>query len=761
MNPQASRNCDVCGAPLAMADAAPHAVATAVEAISGSLSGPICPVCHKANRSASVFCAFCGYRLKQGNTSQPYALPYAGAPAASVLDYVPPQVAANVTGNIPAGTVLKRRYRILRKIAQGGMGAVYESADLSSHSTARWAVKEISPAALPPEERRQAISDFRREAQMLATLRHPNLPTVAETFEELGKHFLVMEFIPGRTLLNVIDGAPGFISNEQVMVWARQLFDVLLYLHAQNPPVIYRDLKPANVMVVEGTERIKLIDFGIARFHKAGKSRDTEAFGTAGYAPPEQYGKGQTDQRSDIYALAATLHHVITKHDPSLNPFNWLPARRYNHYVPHHVDGALQRALNLDPMKRFATVREFGEALGITHLPAAEPVYRPAPQPQYVAPAPQAVPVQQPVAPPAPARAPAAPQHKADKPRQNGGAAQPKTQSRKKTQPQVEAAPAPIPVPLSPAPVAPPLAAAPIAAALPSAAAVSSANAPTVATDIKTPTHTGVVPAREIAPTLPHPVVQPAQVSMSGVSGPGSLAPTLPHRVVSPAKDREQREHRQEPASAIVVSKKTVNLGEARWNRRPIQKVSLSGVGGGPIRGSVQTSHPWIAYNPAHFQGKAVDLEVKVKRRRLPFGREELQVPNLFAIIWARTRRVLPFIGCWFWVLLLVGSSLGRTLFWVVAAAVALLLLSEGLMWLWAQHVRFLVPREKLNTGRLVVKSSGGGDQHIEVKVVARPSSVRRAFGWAMAGVLMAAEIAAVAWAALALGGANLPIPGL
>ncbi|HYP20457.1 MAG TPA: hypothetical protein VEY08_10310 [Chloroflexia bacterium] len=175
----------------------------------------------------------------------------------------------------------------------------------------------------------------------------------------------------------------------------------------------------------------------------------------------------------------------------------------------------------------------------------------------------------------------------------------------------------------------------------------------------------------------------------------------------------------------------------------------------------MQTTHPWIAYNPARFQGNAVDLEVKVKRRSLPFGREELQVPNLFAIIWARTRRVLPFIGCWFWVLLLVGSSLGRTLFWVVAAAVALLLLSEVLMWLWAQHVRFLVPREKLNTGRLVVKSSGGGDQHIEVKVMARPSSVRRAFGWTMAGVLMAAEIAAVAWVALALGGVNLSIPGL
>jgi serine/threonine-protein kinase len=130
---------------------------------------------------------------------------------------------------------------------------------------------------------------------------------VLETFEEIGKHFLVMEFVAGRTLQNVLDNTPGFLPEERVMVWARQVFEVLGYLHSQNPPIIYRDMKPANVMLLEGTERIKLIDFGIARFHKAGKSRDTEAFGTAGYAPPEQYGKGQTDQRSDVYALAATF----------------------------------------------------------------------------------------------------------------------------------------------------------------------------------------------------------------------------------------------------------------------------------------------------------------------------------------------------------------------------------------------------------------------------------------------------------------------
>src|SRR5918912_3628130 len=118
-------------------------------------------------------------------------------------------------------------------------------------------------------------------------------------------------------------------------------------------------------MLLENTERIKLIDFGIARFHKIGKTRDTEAFGTAGYAPPEQYGKGQTDQRSDVYALGATLHYLATKHDTGLNPFNWLPVRQYNPALSSQLESALQIALNLDPYRRFPTVREFAASLGL------------------------------------------------------------------------------------------------------------------------------------------------------------------------------------------------------------------------------------------------------------------------------------------------------------------------------------------------------------------------------------------------------------
>jgi serine/threonine-protein kinase len=641
-------------------------------------------------------------------------------------------VAPDVTGNIPAGTVLKRRYRILRKVAQGGMGAVYESTDTQSPIGNRAAIKEISPAALPPGERTQVVADFRREAQMLAGLQHDNLVKVVETFEELGKHFLVMEFVPGRTLLNVLDLAGGPLPEQRVLVWARQIIDVIQYLHSQDPPIIYRDLKPANVMLVEGmVEKIKLIDFGIARLHKVGKTSDTEAFGTAGYAPPEQYGKGQTDQRSDIYAFAATMHHLLTNRDPSLNPFNWLSIRRYNPGVSTRVDTAIMQALNLDPQKRFQSVEAFAQALGL------DGAY-----------APRSRPLREPVAAPALAPTPAPSRSKS-----NG-------QSKKKPQPTpvasaMESAPVrSVPVTATyagPAVADLPIAASVAASAIPAAPALPSAPArpspdrtigngkvadfepPIAATapptpDIVAPTTATAPPAREattqtpveVAPAPVQPKTPPTDVRVPGRNGSSGVP-------------------------ALVVSDRLVDLGETKWNRKTVKHVQLGGVGGGPVEGRVSASHPWIAYNPAQFRGNTTTLEVKVRRGQLRFGRVELQVPNLFAMIWTRTRRWLPFFGFWFWLLLLVASSLGRTLLWAMAGAVVLLLAAEALLLLWSWHVKMLVPAERLNTGRLLVKSSGG-DQQIEVRVMARPSRARKALGWTMALVLLTAELAGLAW---------------
>jgi serine/threonine protein kinase len=623
--------------------------------------------------------------------------------------------------------ILKKRYRILRKIAQGGMGAVYESMDTLEGGGRRWAVKEMSPAALPAGERTQAIADFRREALILHGLHHPNLPEVRETFEEMGKHFLVMEFIAGRTLLNVLDVTPGFLPEERVMVWARQLLEVIHYLHAQNPPVIYRDVKPANVMLIEGTERLKLIDFGIARFHRQGKMQDTEAFGTAGYAPPEQYGKGQTDQRSDVYAVGATLHHLVTRQDPSLNPFNWVPARRLNSHVSLALENALTIATSLDPARRFGSIEEFAQALNIS-LPGSRysrpiapekkpPIYTQTARP-YVVTAPAVVP---PVA--APAQPTIAP---TPAPSQKAGAtatpARSRSGSKKKGATTTPAQAAHVPI----------------------VSTTATGETRIEDADIHTSTGTGVVADPTITPTST-PTNLPT-VASPPVPAPVEAKESAPAVPATPAV----------PAQKPAVSATVLDLGETRWNRRAAKKVNISSPGG-VMRGTVLASQPWIAYNPHHFQGSMVTVDVQARRRLLKFGRVKLQVPNLFAIIWTRARKLVPFIIGWFWLLLLVGGALGRTLLMGMAGVVGALLALEGLMWLWAQHVRLLVPAEKINIGRLMVKSSGG-DNSIEVKVLARPSWIQRYAGWLFALVLFTIEVSLTTWAILSIFGIEIPL---
>lgn len=316
---------------------------------------PFCAVCGFRNRPGARFCQRCGAPLKPGPIARPVT-------PAGRYD----------TGMLPAQTLLHGRYIIVRRIAQGGMGAVYQATDARLTGKV-WAVKEMSDSALAPAERAQAIADFQREAQMLARLDHPNLPKVADLFEEResGKHYLVMEFIAGQTLEKLLEASPAGLPRDRVLRWAEQLCDVLDYLHGQQPPIIYRDLKPANVMEVQGTDTVKLIDFGIARFHKGGQTKDTIVIGTPGYAPPEQYGKEQTDARSDIYALGATLHTLLTGYDPSQKPFHFPDACALNPAIPVELGAALRMATAMRREDRFASAGEFKRALlGLVPLPA-------------------------------------------------------------------------------------------------------------------------------------------------------------------------------------------------------------------------------------------------------------------------------------------------------------------------------------------------------------------------------------------------------
>ena len=326
----------------------------------------ICPSCGLANRDDARFCSSCATPLAQdlicpscGTRNVPTArfchqcaTPLTGAIAPVGLG----------TGLLLPKSMLASRYIIVQKIGQGGMGAVYQATDTRlGHKLV--AVKEMSDAAITdPLEKQQVRQAFEREAQMLAQLNHPNLPRVTDHFSEGGKQYLVMDFIAGQTLDKVLNQTLGFLDEKQVVDWGVQLCEVLEYLHSQQPPVIFRDLKPTNIML-DRDGKVKLIDFGIARLFKLGKATDTASFGTAGYAPPEQYGKGQTDARSDIYALGATLHHLLTKRDPVATPFHFPPARNINPAISLAVESAVAIATRHNIAERFQTVDEMKQAL--------------------------------------------------------------------------------------------------------------------------------------------------------------------------------------------------------------------------------------------------------------------------------------------------------------------------------------------------------------------------------------------------------------
>src|SRR6266700_2224276 len=295
-----------------------------------------CDNCGAANPPTARFCQFC----------------------ATLLPF------KHSTGSLPEQTLLAGRYQLLSRIGQGGMGAVYKAAD-TRFNNRPVAIKEMSSTGLPPSRLQQAEAAFEHEAHLLADLLHPNLPRIYEHFTENDRSYLVMDFIEGQTLeeyLEQIGGGP--LPVDQVITWAEQLCDVLNYLHSHQPPIIFRDLKPANVMISD-SGHVYLIDFGIARFFKPGKQHDTVALGSPGYAAPEQYGKAQSTPRSDIYSLGALLHHLLTGLDPSEQPFFFRPASQVNPAVDPGLEKLLQQMLEMDPERRPTSAQDVLKVLRI------------------------------------------------------------------------------------------------------------------------------------------------------------------------------------------------------------------------------------------------------------------------------------------------------------------------------------------------------------------------------------------------------------
>jgi serine/threonine protein kinase len=247
------------------------------------------------------------------------------------------------------------------------MGVVYEAEDKRLGGR-HCAIKEFSPEHLPLQDRAWAVQTFQQEAAILSQLSHPGLTNVTDYFAEGSNEYLVMELIEGGTLADQLDRArSGRLPQVEALDITRQLCGVLEYLHRRTPPIVFRDLKPANIMLTSQGQ-VKLIDFGIARLFKPGQAHDTISLGTPGYAAPEQYGgQGQTDPRSDIYSLGVVLHQMLTGYDPARTPFNLPLTRTLNGTVPPNIEAVIRKAVQVDPNQRFQMIAELRAKLSGTN----------------------------------------------------------------------------------------------------------------------------------------------------------------------------------------------------------------------------------------------------------------------------------------------------------------------------------------------------------------------------------------------------------
>jgi len=264
---------------------------------------------------------------------------------------------------LPKGAILQDRYEIITVLGLGGMGAVYQARDLRFTGVARLcALKEMTCTTPDPQVRRLAIQNFEREANILASLNHPAIPKIYDYFSEGIRSYLALEYIDGEDLEALMGDTEQMLPQEQVVDWAVQICDVLSYLHSQDPPIVFRDMKPSNIML-RPPNHIVLVDFGIARVFEAGQKGTM--IGTEGYSPPEQY-RGTANPQGDIYALGATLHHLITRRDPRLEPpftFHEEPPRLLNPAISADLEAVIMKALEYEPERRFASAKEMKDAL--------------------------------------------------------------------------------------------------------------------------------------------------------------------------------------------------------------------------------------------------------------------------------------------------------------------------------------------------------------------------------------------------------------
>ena len=293
-----------------------------------------CPQCSTPNRKKASFCAKCGYAYKE--------------------------LIKPVNPNPPEDErLLRDRYRLIRTIKSGGMGMVYLAEDIPEKKLR--AIKVMFHQGDASEEQLYAIKRFREEAEILARLDHPNIPSINDYFTHKGNYYLVMDYIKGEDLETLLRKCSYQVPEKFVCIWAVQLCDVLSYLHNHKPhPILYRDLKPANIILKKEESRIFLIDFGIARVISPIAETQKTAIGTEGYAPLEQY-KGNPEPRSDIYALGATMHHLLTGNVPI--PFSFQPLREVRDWLSEDLEKIVMRSLENEVENRYADAKAMKKEL--------------------------------------------------------------------------------------------------------------------------------------------------------------------------------------------------------------------------------------------------------------------------------------------------------------------------------------------------------------------------------------------------------------
>lgn len=267
------------------------------------------------------------------------------------------------------GSLVDGKYKILNKVGQGGMSVVYLA--MNEKANKQWAVKEV---------RKDGVLDFEAvkqglvaETDILKKLDHPNLPSIVDVIDTDESFIIIMDYIQGNSLSKALEEF-GAQPQENVIEWAKQLCDVLGYLHSQNPPIIYRDMKPANVML-KPDGNVTLIDFGTAREYKEKNLADTTCLGTIGYAAPEQFGgMGQTDARTDIYCLGATLYHLVTGMNPCEPPYEIKPIRQINPNLSSGLERIILKCTQRDPNDRYQSAAELMYAL--EHYEEIDDIYR-------------------------------------------------------------------------------------------------------------------------------------------------------------------------------------------------------------------------------------------------------------------------------------------------------------------------------------------------------------------------------------------------